>query len=49
MTPLHWATKRGKTEMVDHLLKAGASLFVVTNEVIKSSVKLRQSHINLFK
>jgi ankyrin repeat protein len=49
MTPLHLAAIGGNTEVVDHLLKAGASLSVVTNEVIKSSVKLRQSHINLFK
>jgi ankyrin repeat protein len=49
MTPLHLAADRGNTEVVDHLLKAGASLSVVTNEVIKPSVKLRQSHINLFK
>jgi ankyrin repeat protein len=48
-TPLHLAAIGGKTEVVDHLLKAGASISVVTNEVIKSSVKLRQSHINLFK
>ena len=48
-TPLHLAAIGGKTEVVDHLLKAGASLSVVTNEVIKSSVKLRQSNINLFK
>ena len=49
MTPLHWAAKWGKTEMVDHLLKAGASLSVENNRVIKPSVKLRQSNIKLFK
>jgi ankyrin repeat protein len=49
MTPLHFAAIGGNTEVVDHLLKAGASFSVVTNEVIKPSVKLRESHINLFK
>jgi hypothetical protein len=43
------AAARGNTEVVDHLLKAGASLSVVTKKVIKPSVKLRKSHINLFK
>jgi hypothetical protein len=38
-----------RTEVVDFLLKAGASLSVVTNEVNKPSVKLRQSNIELFK
>ena len=49
MTPLHVAAAGGNTEVVDHLLKAGAPLSVVANEVTKPSVKLRQSHINLFK
>ena len=43
------AAMQDKTEVVNLLLKAGASLSVVCNEVIKPSVKLRQSHINLFK
>jgi hypothetical protein len=46
--PAHLAAVGGNTEVVDHLLKAGSSLSVVTIEVIKPSVKLRQSHINLF-
>jgi hypothetical protein len=37
------------TEVVDLLLKAGASLSVVNNQVIKPSVNLRQSNIKLFK
>jgi ankyrin repeat protein len=49
MTPLHFAAGGGSTEVVNYLLKAGASLSVVSNEVIKPSVKLRQSHINLLK
>jgi hypothetical protein len=36
----------GQTEVVDLLLKSGASPFVVNNKVIKHSVKLRQSNIN---
>jgi hypothetical protein len=43
------AADRGNTEVVNLLLKAGASLSVVTNDVIKPSVKLRQSNIKLFK
>jgi hypothetical protein len=43
------AAEDGRTEVVDLLLKAGASLCVVDNEVIKPSVKLRQSNIKLFK
>ena len=39
----------GETELVDHLLKAGASPSIVDNEVIKPSVKLRESNIKLFK
>ena len=39
----------GITEVVDLLLKAGASLSVLDNEVIKPSIKLRQSNIKLFK
>jgi hypothetical protein len=39
----------GKTEVVDLLLKSGASLSVMNNEVIKPPVKLRHSNIKLFK
>ena len=49
MTPLHLAAGKDKTELVDHLLKAGASFSVVNSQVIKPSVKLRQSNIKLFK
>jgi hypothetical protein len=48
-TPLHLAARKGKTEVVDLLLKSGASLSVMYNEVIKPSVKLRHSNIKLFK
>ena len=48
-TPLHLAALKGKTEVVDLLLKSGASLSVMGNEVIKPSVKLRHSNIKLFK
>jgi hypothetical protein len=48
-TPLHLAAWKGKTEVVDLLLKSGASLSVMNNEVIKPSVKLRHSNIKLFK
>jgi hypothetical protein len=37
------------TEIVNLLLKAGASLSVVDNDVNKPSVKLRESNIKLFK
>jgi hypothetical protein len=40
---------KGSTEIVDILLKSGASLSVVNNQEIKPSVKLRQSNIKLFK
>ena len=49
MTPLHFAAETGNTELVDLLLMSGASPSVVDNEVIKPSVKLRQSNIKLFK
>jgi ankyrin repeat protein len=49
VTPLHHAALQGRKEVVKLLLKAGASFSVMTNEVIKPSVKLRKSHINLFK
>jgi hypothetical protein len=39
----------GGTNVIDVLLKAGASLSVVDNEVIKLSVKLRQLNFKLFK
>jgi hypothetical protein len=45
-TPLHLAAWKGKTEVVDLLLKSGASLSVMNNEVIKPLVKLRHSNIN---
>jgi hypothetical protein len=45
----HRAAKWGTTEVVDLLLKSGTSPSVVDNEVIKPSVKLRQSNIKLFK
>jgi ankyrin repeat protein len=48
-TPIHWAGVNGRTEVVDLLLRAAASLSVVDNQVIKPSVKLRQSNIKLFK
>jgi hypothetical protein len=43
------AAWEGKTEVVDLLLKSGASLSVMNNEVIKPSVELRHSNIKLFK
>ena len=48
-TPLHFAAQTGKTELVDLLLKSGASPSVLDNEVIKPSVKLRESNIKFFK
>ena len=48
-TPLHFAAVGGNTEVVDLLLKSGASPSVVDNMVIKHSVKLRESDIKLFK
>jgi hypothetical protein len=48
-TPLHKAAVVGITEVVDLLLKSGASPSIVDNEVIKHSVKLRESDIKLFK
>ena len=49
MTPLHKAVERGNTEVTKVLMEAGASLSAVDDEVIKHSVKLRQSNIKLFK
>ena len=49
MTPLHLATRWGNTEVTKVLVEAGASLSAVDNYVIKHSVKLRQSNIELFK
>ena len=49
MTPLHLAAQNGNTEVTKVLMEAGASLSAVNNEVIKHSVKLRQSNIKLFK
>jgi ankyrin repeat protein len=47
MTPLHRAAMHDHTEIVDLLLKNGASLTAQDIQVIKSSVKLRQSNIKL--
>ena len=49
MTPLHLAAQNRNTEVTKVLLEAGASLSAVNNDVIKHSVKLRQSNIKLFK
>jgi hypothetical protein len=43
------AAEDGRKEVVDLLLKARSSMFEVNNEVIKPSVKLRQTNIKLFK
>jgi hypothetical protein len=40
---------KGQTDATEALVEAGASLSAVDNEVIKPSVKLRQSNIKLFK
>ena len=48
-TPLHDAAWQGHKEVVELLISAGASLSVENKEVIKTSVKLRQSNINPFK
>ena len=49
MTPLHEAAEKGKTDVTRVLMEAGASVCAVDNEVIKPSVKLIQSNIELFK
>jgi ankyrin repeat protein len=43
-TPLHDAAGQGHREVVELLISAGASLSVEDKEVIKTSVKLRQSN-----
>ncbi len=43
------AAVKGYTKMTKVLVEAGASLSAVDKEVIKPSVKLRQSNIKLFK
>ena len=49
MTPLHLSAKWGLTDVTKVLLEAGASPSTVENDVIKPSVKLRQSNIKLLK
>ena len=49
MTPLHLAASKGHKEVTEVLLEAGASLSTVNKQVIKPSVKLRQSNIKPFK
>jgi ankyrin repeat protein len=49
LTPLHSAVKLGHKEVVELLLKTGASFSVVDEKVIKPSVKLRQSNIKHIK
>ena len=49
MTPLHLSAKWGHTDVTNALLEAGASPSAVNNDVIKPSVKLRQSNIKLFR
>ena len=49
MTPLHLAAQNGNTEVTKVLMEAGASLSAEDKQVIKHSVKLRQSNIKLFK
>ena len=43
------AAVKGRTDVTKVLLEAGASLFAVDDNVIKPSVKLRQSNTKLFK
>jgi ankyrin repeat protein len=47
-TPLHKAALGGNAEVVDLLLKSGASPSVADSEVINPSVKLRETNIKLF-
>jgi len=49
LTPLHDATLFEHMGVVELLLKTGDSPSVVDEEVIKPSVKLRQSNIKPFK
>ena len=49
MTPLPKAAWMGNTDVTMVLLEGGASLSDVDNNVIKPSVKLRQSNIKPFK
>jgi ankyrin repeat protein len=49
MTPLHKAAEEGNTDVIKVLLEARVSLSAVDKQVIKPSVKLRQSNIKLFK
>ena len=49
MTPLHTAALDGNTDIIKVLIETGVSLSVVDNEVIKTSIKLIQSNIKLFK
>jgi ankyrin repeat protein len=49
MTPLHLAASKGHKDVTEVLLEAGASLSTVDKQVIKPSVKLRQSNIKPFK
>jgi ankyrin repeat protein len=49
MTPLHLSAKWGLTDVTKVLLEAGASPSAVDNDVIKPSVKLRQSNNKPFK
>jgi ankyrin repeat protein len=49
MTPLHLSAQWGHTDVANVLLEAGASPSAVDNDVIKSSVKLKQPNIKLFK
>jgi hypothetical protein len=49
ITPLHWTSWQGYTDVIKVLVEAGAPLSAVDNKVIKPSVKLIQSNIKLFK
>ena len=49
MTPLHLSAMWGHTDVTNSLLEAGASPSAVDYDVIKPSVKLRQSNNKLFK
>jgi hypothetical protein len=49
MTPLHLSAQWGIIDVTKVLLAAGASPSAVDNDVIKPSVKLRQTNIKLLK